>query len=384
MDFELNMEQREIVKAAREFAEGEFDPQLAMELEKSHEFPFDIRKKACQLGFIGIHFPEEFGGQGYGIFENALIVEEFCRRDSGIGSAVVLSDFSSEIIMRFGSEEQKKAYLPKVASGEYISGGGYTEPDHGSDITFMNTTAVRDGDSYVINGSKTFITNGGYAKFLIVLCQTDENASPTYRGQSTFIVPTDVEGFEAVEIEDKMGLKMTSTCEIYLNNVRIPAENLIGKEGRGFYQVLEFFDESRVEIAAQALGIAQGALDRTIAYIKERSQFGRKIAAFQVNQHKAADMATRVELARLIVYKAAWNYDKGRIDPVLTSMAKMTAGRTAVEVCDEAIQMHGGYGYIMENEVERFYRDAKITEIYEGTREIQKNTIASTLVGRFK
>jgi len=384
MDFELNLEQREIVKAAREFAEGEFDPQLAMELEKSHQFPFDIRKKACQLGFVGIHFPEEYGGQGYGIFENALIVEEFCRRDSGLGSAVVLSDFSSEVVMRFGSEEQKKAYLPKVASGEYISGGGYTEPDHGSDITFMNTTAVKDGDAYVINGSKTFITNGGIAQFLVVLCQTDENASPTYRGQSTFIVPTDVDGFEAVEIEDKMGLKMTSTCEIYLNNVRVPAENLIGKEGRGFYQVLEFFDESRVEIAAQALGIAQGALDRAIAYIKERTQFGKKIAAFQVNQHKVADMATRVELARLIVYKSAWNYDKGRIDPVLTSMAKMTAGRTAVEVCDEAIQMHGGYGYILENEVERFYRDAKITEIYEGTREIQKNTIASTLVGRFK
>ncbi len=384
MDFELSLEQKEIVKAAREFAQGEFDPQLAMELEKAHQFPFEIRKKACQLGFLGIHFPEEFGGQGYGIFENALIMEEMCRRDSGIGSAIMLSDFSSEIIMRFGSEEQKKAYLPKVASGEYVSGGGYTEPDHGSDITFMNTTAVRDGDYYVINGSKTFITNGGIAKFLVVLCQTDENASPTYRGQSTFIVPTDSEGFEAVEIEDKMGLKMTSTCEIYLNNVRVPAENLIGKEGRGFYQVLEFFDESRVEIGAQALGIAQGALDRAIAYIKEREQFGKKIAAFQVNQHKAADMATKVELARLIVYKAAWNYDQGRIDPVLTSMAKMTAGRTAVEVCDEAIQMHGGYGYIMENEVERYYRDAKITEIYEGTREIQKNTIASSIVGRFK
>jgi len=384
MDFELNMEQKEIVKAAREFAEGEFDPQLAMELEKTHQFPFDIHRKACQLGFIGIHFPEEYGGQGYGIFENALIVEEFCRKDSGLGSALILSDFSSEVVMRFGSDEQKKTYLPKVASGDYISGGGYTEPDHGSDITFMNTTAVREGDEYVVNGSKTFITNGGIAYFLVVLCQTDENASPPYRGQSTFIVPTNTEGFEAVEIEDKMGLKMTSTAEIYLNNVRIPAGSLIGKEGRGFYQVLEFFDESRVEIAAQALGIAQGALDRTVAYIKERTQFGKKIAAFQVSQHKIADMATRVELARLIVYKSAWNYDQGRIDPKLTSMAKMTAARTAVEVADEAIQMHGGYGYIMEHEVERFYRDAKITEIYEGTREIQKNTIASSIVGRFK
>jgi len=384
MDFELNMEQKEIVKAAREFAEGEFDPQLAMELEKTHQFPFDIRKKACQLGFIGIHFPEEYGGQGYGILENALIAEEFCRKDSGLGSALILSDFSSEVIMRFGSDEQKKTYLPKVASGDYISGGGYTEPDHGSDITFMDTKVVREGDEYVINGSKTFITNGGIAYFLVVLCQTDENASPPYRGQSTFIVPANTEGFEAVEIEDKMGLKMTSTAEIYLNNVRIPADSLIGEEGRGFYQVLEFFDESRVEIAAQALGIAEGALDRTVAYIKERTQFGKKIAAFQVSQHKIADMATRVELARLIVYKSAWNYDQGRIDPKLTSMAKMTAARTAVEVADEAIQMHGGYGYIMEHEVERFYRDAKITEIYEGTREIQKNTIASSIVGRFK
>lgn len=384
MDFELNMEQKEIVKAAREFAEGEFDSQLAMELEKTHQFPFDIRKKACQLGFIGIHFPEEYGGQGYGILENALIAEEFCRKDSGLGSALILSDFSSEVIMRFGSDEQKKTYLPKVTEGEYISGGGYTEPGHGSDITFMDTKAVRDGDEYVINGSKTFITNGGIAYFLVVLCQTDENASPTYRGQSTFIVPASAEGFEAVEIEDKMGLKMTSTAEIYLNNVRIPSGSLIGEEGRGFYQVLEFFDESRVEIAAQALGIAQGALDRTVAYIKERTQFGKKIAAFQVSQHKIADMATRVELARLIVYKSAWNYDQGRIDPKLTSMAKMTAARTAVEVADEAIQMHGGYGYIMEHEVERFYRDAKITEIYEGTREIQKNTIASSIVGRFK
>jgi alkylation response protein AidB-like acyl-CoA dehydrogenase len=189
-------------------------------------------------------------------------------------------------------------------------------------------------------------------------------------------------GFSAENVGDKMGIKMSSTAELSFNDVRVPASNLIGKENKGFYQVLEFFDESRIEIAAQALGIAQGAYDRALAYVKERKQFGKKLAQFQVTQHKLADMATKIETARLLVYKAAWNYDKGRIDPKLTSMAKMYAARTAVEVADEAIQMHGGYGYMLEYEVERFYRDSKIMEIYEGTREIQKNTIASAILGK--
>jgi alkylation response protein AidB-like acyl-CoA dehydrogenase len=246
----------------------------------------------------------------------------------------------------------------------------------------MDTTAVRDGDEYRINGVKTFITNGTMSDFVVVLCQTDPEANPTYRGQSTIIVERDASGFSAADVGEKMGIKMTSTAELSFNNVRVPSSNLIGAENRGFYQVLEFFDESRIEIAAQALGIAQGAFDRALSYTKERSQFGRKLAQFQVTQHKLADMVTQIETARLIVYKSAWNFDQGNVDPKLTSIAKMYAGRVAVEVADEAIQLFGGYGYMLEYEVERFYRDAKIMEIYEGTREIQKNTIASAVLGK--
>jgi alkylation response protein AidB-like acyl-CoA dehydrogenase len=384
MDFELTQEQKDIQKAAREFIQGEYDKEKILEWEENHTFPREVWKKACKLGFIGIHFPEEYGGQGYGITENALVVEEFCRKDSGVGIAVTLADFSSEVVLRFGSEEQKKKYLLPVTRGEFISGGAYTEPDHGSDITLMGTAAIKQGDSFVINGTKTFITNGLLADFFIVLCQTDPQAKPPYRGQCTIIVEKGVKGLDATEITPKMGLRLTSTAELSFSDVRVPLTNLLGDENKGFYQVLEFFDESRVEIAAQALGIGQGAFDRALDYAKQREQFGKKLVDFQITQHKLADMATKLETARLLTYKAGWNYDQKRIDPKLTSMAKMFAGRVAVEVADEAIQIFGGYGYITEYEVERFYRDAKITEIYEGTKEIQKNTIASALIGKLK
>ncbi|MBW1690244.1 MAG: acyl-CoA dehydrogenase family protein [Deltaproteobacteria bacterium] len=382
MEFKLNTEQDAIQKAAREFAKGEFDKEVALEHERDHRFPEAIWKKACELGFLGLHFPEAYGGQEYGVLENALVVEEFCRQDSGIGIALSLADFSSEIILRSGTEEQKERYLIPIAKGEAISSGGFTEPDHGSDITFMDTSAVRDGEEYVINGVKTFITNGTISNFALVLCQTDPEATPSYRGQSVIIVEKDTAGYTTSDVGDKMGIKMSPTAELSFNEVRVPCANLVGQENRGFYQVLEFFDESRIEIAAQALGIAQGAFDRALAYTKERSQFGKKLAQFQVTQHKLADMVTQIETARLIVYKSGWNFDLGNIDPKLTSIAKMYAGRVAVEVADEAIQLFGGYGYMLEYEVERFYRDAKIMEIYEGTREIQKNTIASAILGK--
>jgi alkylation response protein AidB-like acyl-CoA dehydrogenase len=382
MDFTLSVEQEEIRKAAAAFAKGEFDKEIALEHERGHSFPKEIWKKACDLGFIGIHFPEKYGGQDYGVVENTLVVEAFCRQDSGLGIALSVADFSTEIILRCGTEEQKEKYLIPITRGEAISSGGFTEPDHGSDITFMNTSAVKQGGDYVINGVKTFITNGTISDFVIVLCQTNPDATPSYRGQSAIIVERGTPGYSSADVGEKMGIKMTSTGELSFNDVRIPVSNLVGEENRGFYQVLEFFDESRIEIAAQALGIAQGAFDRAIAYTRERSQFGKKLSEFQVTQHKLADMATFIETARLIVYKAAWNCDRGKMDPMLTSMAKMYAGRTAVEVADEAIQLFGGYGYMLEYEVERFYRDAKIMEIYEGTKEIQKNTIASALLGK--
>ena len=384
MNFELTKPQKEIQKAARDFAKGEFDKDLAIELDRKHEFPKKIWKKAADLGFIGIHFPEQYSGQGLGVLENILVAEEFCSRDSTIGSAVILSSFASECVLRFGSVDLKEKFLPPVVEGKILSAGAFTEPDHGSDITRMDTTALKDGDEWVINGSKIFITNGEIAGYFCVLCQTDTEIQPTYRGISLILVEADRNGVSATDVGEKMGIRMMSTAEVNFKDVRVPVSNLIGKEGKGFYHVLEFFDESRILIAAQALGTAQGAFDRSLAYVKQREQFGKKIAQFQVTQHKLADMATKIELSRLITYKAAWNYDQGRIDPKLTSMAKMYAARTAVEVADEAIQLLGGYGYMAEYEVERFYRDAKITEIYEGTKEIQKNTIASSIIGKLK
>ena len=382
MDFELTQEQKDIQRAAREFAQAEFTPERGREYDEKEEFPFDLWKKACELGFIGVHFPEEYGGAGMGYLENTLIAEEFCRADSTIGSAIILSDFSSEVIMKFGSEEQKEEVLPKVASGKAITAGCYTEPEAGSDLTAIRTKAEKDGDEWVINGTKTFITNAPIADYFVVLAVTDPNAQPRYRGFTTFLVRKNAEGLKINKITGKFGIRSSPTAEVSFKDVRVSEEDIIGQLNRGFYQVLEFFDGSRIEIAAQALGIAQGALDKTISYVKQRKQFGQPIGAFQALQHRIADMAAQLEACRLLVYKAAWKYDRGEIDPALTSMAKYYAGKLAVRICDEAIQMHGGYGYVSEYDVERFYRDAKITEIYEGTKEIQLNTIAKGLLGK--
>ena len=315
MDFELSEEQKGIKRAAFEFAKGEFDKDLAMELEKNHAFPAEIHKKACKLGFIGTHYPEAYGGQGYGILENGLVMEEFCRQDSSIGIALSICNFSSEIILRCGNDEQKKKYLIPLVKGEAISAGGFTEPDHGSDITQMFTTAILDNGGFVINGTKTFISNGTIAKFVIVLCQSEPNAKPPYRGQSTILVETGQEGFDITDVGEKMGIKMSPTTEMAFNNVRVPQENLIGQLNRGFHQVLEFFDESRVLVGSQALGIAQGAFDRALDYAKKRVQFGKKLVDFQITQHKLADMATKIEVARLLVYKMDGTSTRGKLIP---------------------------------------------------------------------
>lgn len=381
MDFELTKEQKDIQHAVRDFVKGEFKKEVIDELVARHEFPVNIWKKAADLGFIGIHFPERYSGQGMGVMENILVCEELCRGDSSIGMCLSLAGFSSELLLRFGSEEQKATWLPRVAGGEVLSAGAITEPNHGSDITTMDTMALKDGDEWVINGSKIFISNAGpLAGFYSVLCTTDPDAEPSHRGLSLILVEADRTGLEVSDVGDKMGISLCYTGEVVFKDVRVPLKNVIGEFNRGFYHVLEFFNESRVIVSAQALGTAQGAFDRALDYVKKREQFGKKIAQYQVTQHKLADMFTKIETARLLTYKAAWSFDQGRIDPGLTSMAKMYAARTAVETGDEAIQMLGGYGYIRDNEVERFYRDAKITELYEGTREIQKNTIARYLI----
>jgi alkylation response protein AidB-like acyl-CoA dehydrogenase len=383
MDFKLSYEQEAIQKAAGEFAKGEFDKEIALEHEKAHTFPYEIWKKACGLGFVGIHYPEEYGGQEYGVLENTLVVEAFCRQDSGLGIAISNADSSAEMILRHGSKEQKEKYLLRIAKGQAISSGAFTEPDHGSDITGLSTTAIKDGNEFIINGSKTFITNGPISAFSIILCQTSPASTPTYRGQSAIIVDQGTPGFTASDIGEKMGNKMVPTGELSFNDVRVSLSNLVGQENNGFYQAMELFEEIRIEVAAQALGIAQGAFDRALAHVKERKQFGKRLEEFQITRHKLADMLTKIETARMIVYKAAWNFDQGTIDPRLTSIAKVYAGRVAVEVADEALQLHGGYGYMLEYEVERFYRDARLTEIYGGAKEIQKNTIANSFLKKF-
>jgi alkylation response protein AidB-like acyl-CoA dehydrogenase len=384
MDFNLNFEQQAIQKSAEEFAKGEFNKDIALEHERNHSFPYEIWKKACGLGFVGIHFPEKYGGQEYGILENALVVEAFCRQDSGLGIALSLADSSSEMILRFGSEQQKEKYLIPIAKGQAISCGAFTEPDHGSDITELNTIAVKEGNEFIINGVKTFISNGTIGNFVIVLCQTNPKAKPIYSDQSAILVEKETPGYKTSDVGEKMGIKMSPTGELSFSDVRIPISNLVGQENRGFYQALQLFEEIRVEIAAQAIGIAQGAFDRAFAYARQRSQFGRKLEQFQITRHKLADMITKIETARLIVYKSAWSFDQGNVDSKLTSVAKMFAARVAVEVADEAIQLHGGYGYMLEYEVERFYRDARIMEIYGGTKEIQKNNIANALLKTFQ
>jgi alkylation response protein AidB-like acyl-CoA dehydrogenase len=382
MDFELSKVQKDIQKAARAFAKGEFDRALALELEEKHEYPTDILKKAAGEGFVGLDFPEEYGGSDYGNLEKMLVIEEFCRRDSSIGTAIMVADFGSPNIVHYGTDEQKQRYLPLVCDGAAISGGAITEPEHGSDITSLATVAKRDGDNWIVNGVKTFITSAGIAHHYVTLCQTDPDAG--HKGQSMFIIDANSPGIEVASVGQKMGIRMIPTGELSFRNVHVPGENLLGEEGKGFFQILKFFDESRLLVAAQAIGIAQGAFDRALDYVKGRSQFGKRIAQFQITQHKLADMATKIELARLITHKAAWTADQGKPDSKLTAMAKSYAAHAAVEVADEAIQLLGGYGYITEFEVERFYRDARITEIYEGTREIQKNVIARALIGKLR
>lgn len=380
MDFSLTEEQEDIKRAAREFVQGEYNKDVVMQLELGHKFPFELWRKAAKLGFIGIDFPEEYGGQGYGLFEKVLVNEEFCRQFAGIGECVTTSNFGAKMILNHGTEEQKKKYLPPILNGEAITSGAFTEPDRGSDILFVNTRAVKEGNEYVINGNKIFTTYATIAKWALVLCQTDPEAKPTYRGQSVILVEMDREGIDISEFE-KMGWRSAPTCNFILDNVRVPQENIIGEENQGFYYSMEFLNNFRVEIAGVGVGVAQGAFDRALEYARTREAFGQKIGQFQAIQHRIAEMAIKIETARLLTYRAAWEYDKGNVDPKLCSMAKLYAATVAIEVSDAAISIFGGHGYMLENEVERFYRDARNFDIVEGTRDIHKNAIGRALLG---
>jgi len=383
VDFKLSEEQLEIKRAVREFCEKEFDPELALELDRKEEFPMELYKKAAKLGFTSLSFPEEYGGQGYGYLESCLAIEEMCRVDSSLGIATMTGVFGSDIILFHGTEEQKNKYLPKICSGEYISAAAFTEPARGSDITKMDTTATKYGDEWWINGTKTFITNAPIADFIIVLCQTDTKVRPTYRGETLFIVDKGTPGLDVTKQTNKMGIRCTATGEVSLSDVKVTDSAILGELNKGFYHSMWFFDISRVAVAAQAVGIAQGAFEIAFKYAKEREAFGQPIIQFQQIGCRLAKIATEIEAARQLTYKAAWTIDQGKMDPMMTSMAKLYASKVAVKAADAAIQTLGGYGYMGEYKVERFYRDAKITEIYEGTSEIQTLTILRYLLRMF-
>jgi len=381
MDFKLTPEQQEIKKAVKEFAEKEFTPELALEYDQKEDFPMQLYRKAAQLGFTSMRIPEQYCGQGLGVLEDCIVVEEMCRVDPGIGVALSLGNLMiPDVLLKHGNEEQKSKYIPPLAKGEKIAAAAFTEPEHGSDITRMDSTAVKCDGEWVINGAKEFITNATTADTFILLCQTDPNCQPSYRGQSIFIAEKGMQGLEATKLHGKMGIKPCVTGSLAMSDLKVPETNVVGDVGRGFYYTLELFDGTRITVAAQAVGMAQGAFEKALTYAKTRKQSGQAIINFQGISHKLAEMAIKIESARLLMYKAAWLYDKEKPNPVATSMAKAYAGRTAMEVTDDAIQIFGGYGYLADYHVERFHRCAKITEIYEGTTEVQKNTIAGYLM----
>ena len=384
MKFELTQEHCAIKNAVKEFCEKEFKPELALELDKKEEFPLDLYKKAAKLGFTSMAFPQEYGGQGCGLLETCLAIEEMCRADSSLGVAVSSGNFGSEFIITLGSKEQKERYIPPICKGDYISAACFTEPNvSGSDINRMETTATKYGNEWWINGTKTFITNATTADFMVVLTQTDTKIRPTHRGETLFVVEKGAQGLETNKLLNKMGIRCSVTGEVVFNNVKVTDWNVVGELNKGFYSSMEFFDKTRVGVAAQAIGMAQGAWEIAFKYAKQREAFGQPILQHELIGVGLAEAMTKIEAARWLMYRAAWLVDAGKLDPMITAMAKHYAARVAMETTDFSIQVLGGYGYLGDYRVERYHRDAKITEIYEGTSEIQKLTVLKYLLRKF-
>jgi alkylation response protein AidB-like acyl-CoA dehydrogenase len=365
--------------AAREFAEKEF-AEIARELEEKEEFDDRIWKKAAENGFLGVFIPEEYGGQSLGHFEQCLILEEFARVDLGIAHQLDSTFFGAQFILLEGSEAQKLKYLPPVCGGQWRIGMASTEPDAGSDVASIATTAVTDGDHYVLNGNKVFITNCTTSDFMVVLAVTNPDAKRKHERLSAIIVDTKSAGYSATKWHGKLSIRCSTTGEVALTNLRVPKENLLGEEGKGFYHVMEFFNRTRLGVGAFGVGTAQGALDKAIGHVRKRKQFGATLATLGVVQSKIAEMATLVEAARSLLYRAAVKSDKGEIDPALIAMAKWYSAEVAVKVADEAIQLHGGSGILAEYNVEHYWRDAKVLEIFEGAKEIEKLLIGRRLL----
>ena len=381
MDFELSEEHRLLRKTARQFADDVMRP-AAEECDEHSKYPYDVVERAKELDLIAPALPAEYGGAGMDYLAQAIVIEELFRGDPGIGLAITARPFGSDMLLEFGTDEQKQRYLLPVGQGDQVMGSAITEPEAGSDVASMSTKAEKDGDDYLISGQKMFITNGAIADFLIVLARTNPDPPDRHMGITAFIVESNREGFTAEPLKRKLGIRASDLAEITLENVRIPSENIVGQLDMGFYQLMQFFSRGRVAVAAQAVGIAQGAFDEAFNYSQEREQFGRPIVEFQSTQFKLAEMATDIDAARLLTYRAAWQIAQGGNPAKEASMAKLFASRVAREVANEALQIHGGYGFIKEYPVERFYRDAKITELYEGTSEVQKLIIARALLGK--
>jgi butyryl-CoA dehydrogenase len=378
MDFELSQDHKVLQSSVRDFVIKEIKP-LAIQIDEEHKIPDELVQKMSALGLLGSYLPEAYGGAGLDILSYALVVEEVSKACASSG--VLISAHSSlacDPILQFGSEDQKKKFLPALASGEKIGCFLLTESEAGSDVAGLASTYQKDNGDYIIQGNKIFVTNGGYRGTGIIFASMDRNLK--HKGISAFIVDLTSEGVELLRNETKLGIRGSYTTAFALNNLRVPAEALLGSEGQGFKIAMETLNGGRIGIAAQALGIAEGAFERALAYSKERKQFGHPLSELQTIQFKLADMYTRIETSRLLVYRSAWLKDNKRPFAAESAMSKLHASETATYVTKEAIQIHGGYGYVSEYEVERMYRDAKITEIYEGTSEVQRLIISRALL----
>ena len=387
MEFSLTEEQQQLRRTVREFAEAEIAPHV-MEWDEASQFPAELIPKLAEMGFLGVIFPEKYGGAGMGYIEYVIIIEELSRVDGSIGIIVAAhNSLCTNHIFKFGSDEQKTTYVAPLAQGKKLGCWSLTEPEAGSDAGGARTIAVKKDGEWVINGSKTFITNGHYADVCVCMAVTDQ--SKKTHGFSAFIVEKGTAGFRPGKKENKLGLRASDTSEIVFIDCRVPAENLLGKQGDGFINTLQVLDGGRISIAAMGLGMAQGAYEASIRYAKQRKQFGRSIAEFQAVQFKLADMATQIDAARLMTYRAAWLADRALASggdsarfSKESSMAKLYAGEVAVRVANEAVQIHGGYGFIKDYPVEKYYRDVKLCTIGEGTSEIQRMVIARQLLGK--
>jgi alkylation response protein AidB-like acyl-CoA dehydrogenase len=378
--FALTDEQEQLRKEIRDFAAREIAPNV-MRWDEASEFPQEVVGKLGEMGLMGVIFPVELGGAGLGYVDYAIAVEELSAVDGSIGIIVAShNSLCSNHIFVAGNEEQKRKYIPLLASGKWLGAWGLTEPGSGSDAGSARTTAVRKGDNWVLNGNKTFITNGHYADVSVIIAVTDKSQGT--RGLSAFVVEKGTAGFRAGKKENKLGLRASDTSELIFEDCEIPGENLLGKEGEGFIDSMRVLDGGRISIAALSLGIGRGAFDAARNYVKQRHQFGKAISEFQGIQWKLADMATQLDAARLLTLRAAVMKDAGQKTTLESSMAKLMASEVAVKVCDEAVQLHGGYGFIKDYPVEKFYRDVKLCTIGEGTSEIQRLIIAREILNK--